>query len=122
MSAVLGLPSASMAADPGARALEQERLQRQQQQEALQLRMQQDNVIRSAPADARQKRAIEESDIRRRQRQDAVHSRQSAESPAVQPSDDEGTRQAKEAIRREAAGRESRDETRQPGSGVPGGK
>jgi hypothetical protein len=116
-AAALGFPAASMAAEPGTRALEQQQLQRQQQQEALQLRMrQQDNEVRSPPADLRQRQAAEASEVLQRQRQEAAHYRQTVAPPTAQPSDDPGVRQAKEVMRREAAGRESPEDTRQDGA------
>lgn len=112
----LGFPATSIAAEPGARSLDQQRLQRQQQQEALQLRMQQqDNAARSRSMDKRQRQAAEDSSARQRQRQESSHYRQSVAPPAAQPSDDDGTRQAKEMIRRQAAGRESHGEPPQGG-------
>ncbi len=83
------------AEDPGARALQQQLLLRQQQQEALQLRMQQQHIAPSAPADARQRLLLEQLQMEQRQRQAQQHYRQAIEPPTAQPSDDEGTRRAK---------------------------
>jgi len=118
-----GLAPTAARADPGVQVLDQQRLQRQQQQEALQLRMQQqDNVIRSAPASDRARQAVEESQLRQRQRQEATHYRQSVEAAPAQPSDDAGTRQAKETMRRQAAARENHEERPQSRSEPAAGK
>ena len=90
--------------DPGARAVHQQQIQRQQQQEALQLRMQQQQrAVQHPPQDAAQKRALERLQADQRQRQQELHYRQGIEPPVVQPTDDEGTRRAKEAVERQKA-------------------
>ena len=90
--------------DPGARAVHQQQIQRQQQQEALQLRMQQQQrAVQHPPQDAAQKQALERLQADQRQRQQELHYRQSIEPPVVQPTDDEGTRRAKEAVERQKA-------------------
>ena len=108
----LGLAPAWAAEDAGERAVRQDQLQRRQQQEVLQLRMEeQQRAAQSGPATLRQEQSLNE----RRQRQQALHYRQSIEPAATQPSDDRGTRQAKEAIRRMNAERESLQEAQPPG-------
>ena len=98
----LALVGASWGADDtGARALQQQLLQRQQQQDELQLRMQQQQrAVQSPPADARQKQAREMLQIERQQQQQALHYQQSIEPPVAQPTDDEGTRRAKAEMER----------------------
>jgi hypothetical protein len=90
--------------DPGARAVHQQQIQRQQQQDALQLRMQQQQrAVQHPPQDTAQKQALERLQADQRQRQQELHYRQSIEPPVVQPTDDEGTRRAKEAAERQKA-------------------
>lgn len=128
------VPPAWGAEDPGARALQQHQLQRQQQQEALQLRMQQhQRGVQSAPADAQQRQALEQLQSEQRQWQEQLHYRQAIEPATAQPSDDEGTRRAKAEMERQQAQQESQRQIRQsdrelqqgvgkwdePGAGVP---
>jgi hypothetical protein len=96
----LALAGAAWGADdPGARALQQQLLQRQQQQEALQLRMQQQQrVAPNPPRDARQTQAQEQLQVGQRQRQQELHYRQGIEPITAQPSDDAGTHRAKEGM------------------------
>jgi hypothetical protein len=89
------------AEDPGARVLQQQLLLRQQQQEALQLRMQQQNLLaQPAPADARQRLLLEPLQAGERQRLDQAHYRQAIAPATAQPSDDEATRRAKAEMER----------------------
>jgi len=127
------VPAAWGAEDPGAGALLQQQLLRQQQQEALQLRMQQYQRIQSAPADAQQTRSLEQLQAEQRQRQEQLHYRQAIEPATAQPSDDEGTRRVKAQMERKKASQESQLQIRQsdqeplqgfgkpdePGAGVP---
>lgn len=110
----LTLVGASWSADdPGARAVQQQLLQRQQQQEALQLRMQQQQrAVQSPPADARQNQAREKMQIEQQQQQQALHYRQGIEPQPAQPADDEGTRRAKAEMERLRAQRESQEQAR----------
>ena len=90
--------------DPGARAVHQQQIQRQQQQDALQLRMQQQlRAVQNPQQDAAQNQALERLQADQRQRQQELHYRQGIEPPVVQPPDDEGTRQAKAAVERQKA-------------------
>ena len=101
------------AADDPARALQQHQLQRRQQEDALQLRMQQQQrAARVAPADARQKEALEKLHAGQRERQQELHYRQEIEQPAVQPGDDEVTRRAKAELERSKARQESQGQLR----------
>ena len=103
--------AAAGAEDPGARAVQQNQLQRQQQQEALQLRMQQQQrATQNSPQDARQKQELEKLQVQQRQRQQELHYRQSIEPATAQPSDDMGTRVAKEDMERKNAQREGEAE------------
>ncbi|MGH8641750.1 MAG: hypothetical protein ACRET6_08555 [Burkholderiales bacterium] len=100
--------TAGGAEDPGARALQQHQLQRQQQQDAVQLRMQQQQRSTQAPpADARQQQAGKQLEIDQQQRQQELHYRQGIEPPSAQPADDEGTRRAKAQLDLQKAQRES---------------
>jgi hypothetical protein len=88
--------AATAAEDPGARALQQHQLQRQQQQDSLQLRMhQQQRALQTPPAGARQQQAVRQLEIEQQQRQQELHYRQGTEPSTAQPTDDEGTRRAK---------------------------
>ena len=102
------------AEDPGTRALQQHQLQRQQQEEAAQLRqMQQQRAAQSPPAGAQERQALEKLHIDQQRRQQELHYRQSIEPPAVQPSDDEGTRRAKAEMERLKAQKQSEQQIRQ---------
>ena len=102
------------AEDPGARALQQHQLQRQQQDDALQLRMQQQQrAVQSPPAGARQKQVLEKLQTDRQQQQQALHYRQSIAPPVAQPTDDEGTRGAKAEMERLRAQQQSQQQARQ---------
>jgi len=110
----LALASAAWGADdPGTRAVQQQLLQRQQQQDALQLRMQQQQrAVLSPLADAREKQAREKLQIEQQQQQQALHYRQGIEPPAAQPADDEGTRRAKAEMGRLKAQQQSQEQAR----------
>src|SRR5262245_35381708 len=83
---------AAGAEDPGARALQQQQLQRQQQQDALQLRMQQQQrAVQTPPADARQQQTLRQLEIEQQQRQQDLQYRQGIEPSTAQPTDDIGT-------------------------------
>ncbi len=99
--------------DPGARAVQQQLLQRQQQQDALQLRMQQQQrAVQSPPVDARLNQAREKLQIEQQQQQQGLHYRQGIEPPAAQPADDEGTRRAKAELERLKAQQQSQEQAR----------
>jgi hypothetical protein len=99
------------AEDPGARAVQQNQLQRQQQQEALQLRMQQQQrATQNPPQDARQKQDLEKLQAEQRQRQQELHYRQGIEPSTAQPSDDAGTRRAKEELERRKARQQAEEQ------------
>jgi len=100
-----GAASAALGADdPGTRALQQHQLQRQQQQDALQLRMQQQQgSVQNPPADARQQQAIRQLEADQQQRQQELHYRQGIEPATAQPSDDAGTRSAKAQLEQDRA-------------------
>jgi len=99
------------AEDPAVRALQQHQLQRQQQQDALQLRMlQQQRGAQNPPADAqrqqatdllqvdqqqRQQREMEQLRIDQRQRQQQLHDRQGIEPGSAQPTEDAAGQQNK---------------------------
>lgn len=103
--------AAKGAEDPGARATQQNQLQRQQQQEALQLRMQQQQrATQNPPQDSRQKQELETLQAQQRQRQQQLHYRQDIEPAIAQPSDDVGTRRAKEDMVRKKVQREGEAE------------
>jgi hypothetical protein len=99
-----GAAAALGADDPGTRALQQNQLQRQQQQDALQLRMQQQQgSVQYPPADARQQQAIRQLEADQQQRQQELHYRQGIEPSTAQPSDDAGTRRAKAQLEQDRA-------------------
>jgi hypothetical protein len=100
--------STSGAEDPGTRGLQQNQLQRQQQQDALRLHMQQQQrTLQSAPADAGKRQALEQLQREQLQRQQQLHYRQGIEPvPATAP-DDAGTRRAKAEMARQKAQQES---------------
>ena len=96
--------AAAAAEDPAVRGLQQHQLQRQQQQEALQLRMlQQQRSAQNPPADAqrqqatdlqqvdqqqRQQQARDQLQIDQQQRQQQLHYRQGIEPGSAQPTED----------------------------------
>lgn len=99
--------------DPGERALQQHRLQRQQQQEALQLRMQQQQrSVQESPADPRRQQAVEQLQINQQQQQQELHYRQGIEPGSAQPSEGEDTRRAKAQMELEKAQRQSQQQLR----------
>lgn len=98
------------AEDPGARALQQQQIQRQQRQDALQLRMQQQqSAVQNPPQDLRQKQDLEKLTIEQRQRQQQLNYRQDIGPATAQPTDDAGARRAKEAMEREKAQRQGQE-------------
>lgn len=102
------------AEDPGARALQQHQLQRQQQEEATQLRqLQQQRAAQSPPSGVREQQALEKLQIDQQQRQQALHYRQSIEHQAMPPADDEGTRRAKAELELLRARQQSQQQARQ---------
>jgi len=99
--------------DPGARALQQHQLQRQQQQDALQLRMQQQQrATQSPPLDSRQQQSARQLEIDQQQRQQELHYRQGVEPPAAQQSDGEGTRRAKAQMELQKAQQQGQQQLR----------
>ena len=99
--------------DPALRALQQHQLQRQQQQDALQLRMQQQHrAVQSPPAGSQQQQATKQLEIDQQQRQQDLHFRQGIESSAAHPSDDEGARRAKAQIELQRAQQQSQQQLR----------
>jgi len=108
--------TAQGADDTAARALEQNQLLRQQQQDQLQLRMlQQQRSTQSPPADARQRQAIEQLELDQSLRQQQLQTQQQR---AVQirpeiPGDDAGTRESKAQLEQVRARQESRRQLEQ---------
>lgn len=116
------------AEDPAVRALQQHQLQRQQEQEALQLRMlQQQRGAQKPPADAprqpatdllevdrqqRQQRSMERLQNDQQQRQQQQHYRQAIEPETAQPSDDEAARRAKAQMELRKAQEQSQQQLR----------
>jgi hypothetical protein len=99
--------AAGGAEDPGARALQQHQTQRQQQQDAFQLRMQQQQrATQAPPADTRQQQAGKQLEIEQQQRQQELHYRQGIEPSIAQPTDDDGTRRAKAQLEQQKAQRQ----------------
>jgi hypothetical protein len=113
----IGLAALAAAAwgadDPGGRALQQHQLQRQQQLEALQLRMQQQQrSVQESPADPRRQQAVEQLQINQQQQQQELHYRQGIEPASAQPSEGEGTRRAKAQMELEKAQQQSQQQLR----------
>ena len=105
--------SAWGADDPGARALQQNLLQRQQQQDVLELRMQQQQrATQSPPAGSREQQAAKQLEIDQLQRQQERQYRQGVEPPAAQPADDEGARRAKAHMDMQEAGQQGQRQLR----------
>jgi hypothetical protein len=106
---VLAVCPVSGAEDAGVKARQQQLLQRQQQEDVLQLRMrQQQRETRLAPADAMQKQALEQLPAGQRARQQALHERQAVERGGATVGDDAGARAAKAELERRKAQEESR--------------
>lgn len=104
------------AEDAAQRALQQNQLGRQQQQDQLQLKMQQyQRNTQTPPADARQRQAIEQLELNQQLRQQQLHQQQQRELQArpESPADDEGTRRAKAQIEQQRARQESRRQLQQ---------
>jgi hypothetical protein len=109
-----GATAAAVSADdPGARALQQHQLQRQQQQDALQLRMlQQQGSVQNPSADARQQQALEQLQINQQQQQQQLHYRQGIEPVSAQPFEGEDTRRAKAQMDLQKAQQQSQQQLR----------
>ncbi|MCC7486144.1 MAG: hypothetical protein IT529_14315 [Burkholderiales bacterium] len=98
------------AEDPGARALQQNELQRQQQLDQLRLRMQQQQSrARASREDAGGRGALERLEADQVQRQQRLHLEQQREvgSRPEAPSDDTGAREARRQLELQRARRES---------------
>lgn len=108
---VLSAASAGLAwgaDEPGARALQEHQIMRQQQQETLHLRMQQQQrSLQSPPAGARESEELERLQINQEQRQQQLHYRLDIEPPTAHPDDDAGARRAKAGLERQRAQRQS---------------
>ncbi len=119
ISGLLALAGAAWGAeDAGARAVQQQLLQRQQQQEALQLRLQQQQrAVQSSGQDAQHKQALDQLQAGQRQRQQELHYRQDIEPATTQSSDDDGTRRAKEEMDRERARQQGQELLRRSETG-----
>lgn len=87
---------------------------RQQQQDGLQLRMQQQQrSVQNPPADARQQQLIRQLEIEQRQRQQELQYRQDIDVQPAAPADDEGTRRAKSQIEQQRARQQGEQQLRQ---------
>jgi hypothetical protein len=101
------------AEDPAVRALQQHQLQRQQQQDALQLRMlQQQRSARERLAEPRRQQALEQLQIDQQQRQQQLHYRQAVETGGARPDEDEAASRARAQMELRKAGRQSREQLR----------
>jgi hypothetical protein len=88
-------------------------MMRQQQQETLQLRMQQQQrSLQSPPAGAREGAEFQRLQINQKQRQQQLHYRQNIERPTAHPDDDAGARHAKGELERQRAQRQSEQQLR----------
>jgi hypothetical protein len=99
---------AAWADDPAAREVQRNQIQRQQQQDELQLRMQQYQRGTPSPGTFPHEQAIRQLEIQQLQRQHEMHYRQQQNVPPASPADDEGTRRAKAQIEQQRAQQESR--------------
>lgn len=109
------------AEDPGTRGLQQHHLQRGQQEDALQLRMrQQQRATQAAPAaGAREKQALEQLHARQREQQQSRQYRQGIEPTPAAPADDAGARRAKAELERMTAQQESQRQLQRAESEQP---
>ena len=99
--------------DPGARALQQHQLQRQQQQEALQLRMlQQQRGAQNPPGDAQRQQATDLQQVDQQQRQQQLHYRQGIEPGNVQPTEDAAGQENKAQMELRKAREQSQQQLR----------
>jgi hypothetical protein len=99
--------------EPGARALQKHHMMRQQQQETLQLRMQQQQRgLQSPPAGVREGGEFQKLQINQEKRQQQLHYRQNIERPTAHPDDDAGARHAKGKLERQRAQRQSEEQLR----------
>jgi hypothetical protein len=107
-SVAIALVPSAWADDPAARELQRSQLQRQQQQDELQLRMQQ--YQRNAPSSGslHPDQGVRQLEIEQLQRQRELHYRQNQNVAPPAPMDDEGTRRAKAQIEQQRAQQESR--------------
>jgi len=88
-------------------------LQRQQQQDALQLRMQQQQrSVQESPADPRRQQAVEQLQINQQQQQQELHYRQGIEPASAQPFEGEGSRGAKAQMELDRAQQQSQQQLR----------
>jgi hypothetical protein len=92
---MLGSPARGAEAPAGG-ALQQNQMMRQQQQEALQLRMlQEQRSLQSPPGGARERQERERLEIDQRQRQQEQQYRQDIEPSTAHPGDEPGVQRAK---------------------------
>jgi len=114
---LLALSGMAIAADdPAARALQQNQLLRQQQQDQLQLRMlQYQHSVQNPPADARQGQALEQLELDQAQRQQQLQMQQqrALQTRPELPSEDAATRAAKTQIDQVRARQESQRQLQQ---------
>jgi hypothetical protein len=102
-AAVLAVAAATAygADEPGVRALQQQNLQRQQQQESLQLRMQQQqSATQGPPQDARQRQSLEQLQRDQARRQQELHYRQAVDLAAPQPAEAGATPGTKDDLKK----------------------
>lgn len=111
--AVLFAGTAESAEDPGARALQQNQLMRQQQQNTLQLRMQQEQSrVQSPPAGARGRHQVQQLETQQEQRQRELQYRQNINPPTAHSADDPGVARAKADLERGKAQRKGEAQLR----------
>ena len=109
----LALASPVWGSDPALREVQRNQQMRQQQQDALQLRMQQyHRSAQTPPADAREQEVVRQLEIEQRQRQQELHYRQGIDVQPALPSDDEGTRRAKAQIEQQRAEQQGQQQLR----------
>lgn len=111
--ASVAVAGAAWAQDPGAQEVQRNLQKRQQQQDELQLRMQQQQrSLQDPPADAAQQRSVRQLEIEQRLQQEELHYRQNINQPPASITDDEGTRRAKSQIEQDRARQQSEQQLR----------
>jgi len=110
------------AEEPGARALYEQQLMRQQQHDALRLRMQQQHrSLQSPPSGAQERQAREQLQLEQRQRQEQLHYRQEIRPPTAHAGDDAGVQRAKAQMERQRAKEEGEQQLRRFDTELQGG-
>jgi len=114
--------TAEGAEEPGARGLHEQQLMRQQQQDAVRLRMQQQHrSLQSPPSGAQERQAREQLQIEQRQRQEQLHYRQEIRPPTAHAGDDAGVQRAKAQMQQQRAKEEGEQQLQRFDTELQGG-